>query len=117
MGMKKLLFILLILGFIVIKAQPPKSKVEYEKYIDSLYQINIKIAMDYGKILETNPDAIHPEPAIWFNDMDGNVYDYPPIRESDSIMIEREIYKRKLDSLNGKQFVEIEKYYNEKHKK
>lgn len=111
--MKKLLFILLVLSYIITNAEPPKSQSAYEKYVDSLYQINIKIAMDYGKALETNPNAIRPEPAIWFSDMDGNMYDYPPIAENDSIMREREEYKRRQDSLGGKQFRDLEKWYED----
>jgi hypothetical protein len=117
MNIKNLLFILSMLNYVATNAQPPKSDSAYKKYVDSLYQINIKIAMDYGKALETNPNAVRPEPAIWFVDMDGNMYDYPPDAENDSIMKAREAYKRKLDSLGGKQFIEIEKWYNEKHKK
>ena len=112
--MKKLLFILSMLSYVATNAQPPKSDSAYKKYVNSLYQINIKIAMDYGKALETNPNAVRPEPAIWFVDMDGNMYDYPPDAENDSIMKAREAYKRKLDSLGGKQFIEIEKWYNER---
>lgn len=107
--MKKLLFILLVLGYFVIKAQPPKSKVEYEKYVDSLYKINIEISKKFNETLKTNPNITYPEPAIWFVDVNGNMYDYPPNIENDSIMLEREVYKRKLDSLEGRQFVEIEK--------
>jgi hypothetical protein len=115
--MKKLMFVLLVLSYAIINAEPPKSQSEYEKYVDSLYQINIKIAMEYGKALQTNPKAVRPEPAIWFLDMNGNMYDYPPTAENDSIVREREAYKRRQDSLGGKQFIELEKWYNEKHKK
>ena len=115
--MQKILFIVSMLSYTVTNAQPPKPQSAYEKYVDSLYQINIKIAMDYGKALQTNPNAIRPEPAIWFSDMNGNMYDYPPIAENDSIMREREAYKRKLDSLGGRQFKELEEWYNKKHKK
>lgn len=114
-----ILSIILSLAYIsknVASEQDIKRK-QYERYVDSLYQINIKIAMDYGKALDTNPNAIRPEPAIWFLDMDGNMYDYPPIEENDSIMREREAYKRRLDSLGGRQFKEIEEWYKNKHKK
>lgn len=111
--MKKLLFILLVLSYVITNAQQPKSDSDYKKWVDSLYQINIKIAMDYGKALETNPNAIRPDPAIWFMDMDGNAYDYPPIAENDSIMREREAYKKRQDSLGGKQFRDLEKWYED----
>ena len=90
-----------------------KKRSDYERYVDSLYQINIQIAKDYGRALDTNPNAVRPEPAIWFLDMNGNMYDFPPIRENDSIMRERESYKRRQDSLGGKQFRDLEKWYNE----
>lgn len=88
----------------------------YEKYVDSLYQINMKIARDYGIARQTDSNAIRPEPAIWFLDMNGNMYDYPPIKENDSIMKEREAYKRRQDSLGGRQFIELEKWYKEHSK-
>ena len=51
MNIKNLLFILSMLNYVATNAQPPKSDSAYKKYVNSLYQINIKIAMDYGKAL------------------------------------------------------------------
>lgn len=106
-----ILALLLCLSFIASENQNEnKLKTRYEQMVDSLYQINIKIAIEHGKALETNPNAIRPEPAIWFSDFDGNVYDYPPIRENDSILKAREDYQRKLDSLQGRQFKELNRW-------
>lgn len=89
---------------------PPKSQSEYEKWVDSLYQINIQISKDYAESLAVNPKAVRPEPAIWFLDFDGNMYDYPPIKENDSILKKREEYQRKLDSFQGRQFKDLDRW-------
>jgi hypothetical protein len=88
----------------------------YERYVDSLYQINIQIAKDHGRALDTNPNAVRPEPAIWFLDMNGNMYDYPPDVENDSILKSRAAYKKRQDSLAGRQFQELERWYQNRLK-
>lgn len=110
--------VILCLSYVPLRGNNDTIEIKsrYEKWVDSLYQINMKIAMEYGIARQTDSNAVRPEPAIWFLDMNGNMYDYPPYKENDSIMRWREAYKRRLDSLGGRQFIELEKWYKE-HKK
>jgi hypothetical protein len=83
--MGKLLFILVLFYSLIINAQ---SREKYTKYIDSLYQINLKI------------NNILIEPAIWFTDSRGALYDYPPINEQIQINKEDSSYYIQRDSLD-----------------
>lgn len=85
--MGKLFFILLMFVYTIINAQS-KNKNSYERQIDSLYQINLKI------------NNILIEPAIWFVDSRGALYDYPPINEQLIINKEDSIYYLQRDSLD-----------------
>lgn len=92
-----------------IKFSNPDSITPYERKVDSLYQINVMKSIKWGERLKTDPNAEPEEPAIWFLDWDGNAYDYPPYFENDSILKEREVYQKKLDSLKGKQFQDFDR--------
>ena len=60
------------------------------------------------------PNPLDPTPAIIFLDIDGNAYDYPPFQENDSILLERFLYQKKIDSLDNLPFIELMKWHKTK---
>lgn len=110
--MRNSICIILAVCYSLLTAQ--NHETGYKKTLDSLHQINIRIVEQYKWMLKINPNVVALTPAILFLDIDGNAYDYRPFQENDSILLERFLYQKKIDSLDNLPFIELMKWHKTK---